>query len=46
MITTYYPQVQKKTQNLKDIEFQNFKNSKYFSNLKVFKNPLPHVNGV
>jgi len=45
MIVTYYPH-SKSIHNLNDMEFENFKNFKYFWNLKIFKNPLPHVNGV
>jgi hypothetical protein len=45
MIVTYYPS-SKNTHNLKDMEFKFFKNSKYFLKLKIFKSPLPHVNGV
>jgi hypothetical protein len=33
MIATYYPS-SKNTHNLKDMEFLNFKNSKYFSNFQ------------
>jgi hypothetical protein len=45
MITTYYPSL-KNTHNLKDMELQKFRNSKYFSDFKNFKNILPHVNWV
>jgi len=36
----------KNTQNLKVIEFEIFRNSKYVSNFQNFKSLLSHVNGV
>jgi hypothetical protein len=45
LVVTYYPHL-KNTLNLKDMEFEIFRNSKYFSKFKIFKSPLPHVNGV
>jgi len=45
MIVTYYPHF-KITCNLKDMEFLFFLNSKHFLSFKIFKNLLPHVNGV
>jgi hypothetical protein len=45
MIVTHYPH-SKNTRIKKDVEFEIFKNSKYFSKISNFKSPLPHVNGV
>jgi hypothetical protein len=44
MIVTYYPH-SKNTHNLKDVEFETFKNLEYIYLFLIF-NPLPHVNGV
>jgi len=45
MIVTYYPH-SKNIHNFKNMEFENSKTLKYLLNLKYFKSPLPHVNGV
>jgi hypothetical protein len=45
MIVIYYPHL-KNIHNLKDMKFETFRNSKYFSNISNFKSFLPHVNGV
>jgi hypothetical protein len=45
MLVTYYPHA-KNSHNLKDMEFEIFRNSKYFSNLKFFKSLLPHVHAM
>jgi hypothetical protein len=45
MIITYYPH-SKNTHNLKIMEFESFRNSKYVSKSQNFKNILSHVNGV
>jgi hypothetical protein len=42
---TYYPSF-KITHNLRDMKILILKNWKYFSNFKIFKTPLPHVNGL
>jgi hypothetical protein len=45
MIITYYPH-SKNIHNLKIMEFESLRNSKYVSKSQNFKNILPHVNGV